>query len=129
MQRLGGRTTAVATASSSVQKGETLQDTVRTLACYSDAIVLRHPDPASIDIAAKFSPVPIINGGNGSVEHPTQAILDLFTMREELGRVNGVSSLISLGRSKTFGIVTNVICTSFRRLVLLEIAANAQEFA
>lgn len=90
MQRLGGRTVAIATSHSSTQKGETLQDTVRTLGCYGDAVVLRHPDPASAAIAAKFSTVPIINGGNGSFEHPTQAFLDLFTIREELGTVNSL---------------------------------------
>ena len=90
MQRLGGRTVPISTSYSSVQKGETLQDTVRTLGCYGDAVVLRHPDPESSAIAAKFSSVPIINGGNGSVEHPTQAILDLFTIREELGTVNSL---------------------------------------
>ena len=90
MQRLGGRTVAVATSHSSTQKGETLQDTVRTLGCYGDAVVLRHPDEASAAVAAKFSTVPIINGGNGSLEHPTQAFLDLFTIREELGTVNSL---------------------------------------
>ena len=88
MQRLGGRTIPIATSHSSTQKGETLQDTIRTLGCYGDAVVLRHPDPASAATAAKFSSVPVINGGNGSVEHPTQAFLDLFTIREELGTVN-----------------------------------------
>ncbi|KAL4806791.1 hypothetical protein BDV18DRAFT_159960 [Aspergillus unguis] len=91
MQRLGGRTIAIATEHSSTQKGETLQDTLRTLGCYGDAVVLRHPNPASTEIAAKFSPVPVINGGNGSVEHPTQAFLDLFTIREELGTVGGLT--------------------------------------
>ncbi|KLJ07829.1 hypothetical protein EMPG_16705 [Blastomyces silverae] len=91
MQRLGGRTIPVATEHSSTQKGETLQDTVRTLGCYSDAIVLRHPDDSSAATAAKFSPVPIINGGNGAMEHPTQAFLDLFTIREELGTVNDIT--------------------------------------
>ncbi|KAJ6133801.1 Protein pyrABCN [Penicillium sp. IBT 18751x] len=91
MQRLGGRTIAISTEHSSTQKGETLQDTIRTLGCYGDAVVLRHPSPTSTDVAAKFSPVPIINGGNGSVEHPTQAFLDLFTIREELGTVNGLT--------------------------------------
>ncbi|KAK6202929.1 multifunctional pyrimidine biosynthesis protein [Scheffersomyces amazonensis] len=91
MQRLGGRVVAVAAGSSSVKKGETLQDTIRTLACYADAVVLRHPAEESADIAAKYSPVPIINGGNGSKEHPTQAFLDLFTIREELGTVNGIT--------------------------------------
>lgn len=91
MQRLGGRTIAVSADSSSVKKGETLQDTIRTLASYSDAIALRHPEESSAKIAAKFSPVPILNGGNGSREHPTQAFLDLFTIREELGTVNGIT--------------------------------------
>lgn len=91
MQRLGGRTIPIATAHSSTQKGESLADTIRTLACYGDAIVLRHPEESSADVAAKFSPVPIINGGNGSKEHPTQAFLDLFTIREELGTVNGLT--------------------------------------
>lgn len=81
MQRLGGRTIAITTSTSSVQKGETLQDTLRTLACYGDAVVLRHPDEKCVDVAKKYSPVPVINGGNGSKEHPTQAFLDLFTIR------------------------------------------------
>ncbi|KAL4746934.1 Aspartate carbamoyltransferase [Aspergillus terricola var. indicus] len=91
MQRLGGRTIAISTEHSSAKKGETLQDTLRTLGCYGDAVVLRHPEPSSTEIAAKFSPVPVINGGNGSVEHPTQAFLDLFTIREELGTVGGLT--------------------------------------
>lgn len=91
MQRLGGRTIAINTDHSSTKKGETLQDTIRTLGCYGDAVVLRHPDNESAATAAKFSPVPIINGGNGSREHPTQAFLDLFTIREELGTVNGLT--------------------------------------
>lgn len=91
MQRLGGRTVAISTEHSSTKKGETLQDTVRTLGCYGDAVVLRHPEASSAETAAKFSPVPIINGGNGSVEHPTQAYLDLFTIREELGTVTGLT--------------------------------------
>ncbi|XXG94391.1 Carbamoyl-phosphate synthase [Hypoxylon texense] len=91
MQRLGGRTIPITTTHSSVQKGESLQDTLRTLECYGDAIVLRHPDETSVDVARKYSKVPIINGGNGSKEHPTQAFLDLFTIREELGTVQGLT--------------------------------------
>lgn len=91
MQRLGGRTIAIATDQSSVKKGETLQDTLRTLACYGDAVVMRHPSEESVDVAEKFCPVPVINGGNGSKEHPTQAFLDLFTIREELGTVQGLT--------------------------------------
>ncbi|PUU81361.1 hypothetical protein B9Z19DRAFT_1106470 [Tuber borchii] len=81
MQRLGGRTVAISAAHSSLKKGETLKDTIRTLACYGDAVVLRHPAEDSAAEAARFSPVPIING----------AFLDLFTIREELGTVNGLT--------------------------------------
>jgi carbamoyl-phosphate synthase/aspartate carbamoyltransferase len=91
MQRLGGRTIPIATSSSSVQKGETLQDTLRSVGCYADAIVLRHPDARSVDAARDYSTVPVINGGNGSKEHPTQAFLDLYTIREELGTVQGLT--------------------------------------
>jgi carbamoyl-phosphate synthase/aspartate carbamoyltransferase len=91
MQRLGGRTVAITTSHSSTVKGESLADSIRTLGCYGDAVVLRHPDESSADVAAKYSPVPIINGGNGSKEHPTQAFLDLFTIREELGTVTGLT--------------------------------------
>ncbi|CDM31494.1 hypothetical protein DTO013E5_2211 [Penicillium roqueforti] len=91
MQRLGGRTIAISTQHSSTQKGESLQDTIRTLGCYGDAVVLRHPDSTSTEIAAKYSQVPVINGGNGALEHPTQAFLDLFTIREELGTVTGLT--------------------------------------
>lgn len=91
MQRLGGRTVVINTDHSSTQKGESLQDTIRTLGCYGDAIVLRHPDNSSAEVAGKCSPVPIINGGNGSLEHPTQAFLDLFTIREELGSVSNIT--------------------------------------
>ncbi|KAL8338783.1 hypothetical protein RB601_006194 [Gaeumannomyces tritici] len=91
MQRLGGRTIAISTSHSSVQKGESLQDTIRTVAQYGDAVVLRHPEERSAEVAQKFSQVPVINGGNGSKEHPTQAFLDLFTIREELGTVQGLT--------------------------------------
>ncbi|KAG5513884.1 hypothetical protein PMAC_000506 [Pneumocystis sp. 'macacae'] len=91
MQRLGGRVVSVTVSASSVKKGESLADTIRTLGCYGDAILIRHPSEDSANIAAKYSPVPIINGGNGSFEHPTQAFLDLYTIREELGTVNGLN--------------------------------------
>ncbi|KAI9728058.1 MAG: hypothetical protein M1834_007872 [Cirrosporium novae-zelandiae] len=91
MQRLGGRTVVIHADTSSTQKGETLQDSIRTLGCYGDAVVLRHPSNTSAEDAAKVSPVPVINAGSGSHEHPTQAFLDLFTIREELGTVNGLT--------------------------------------
>ncbi|KAJ4301811.1 Carbamoyl-phosphate synthase [Kalmusia sp. IMI 367209] len=91
MKRLGGEVVQINEGVSSTQKGESIADSIRTLGCYGDAIVLRHPREESIDIATKFSDVPIINAGNGSREHPTQAILDIFTIREELGTVNGLN--------------------------------------
>ncbi|KAF8915218.1 hypothetical protein CPB85DRAFT_1375175 [Mucidula mucida] len=89
MKRCGGQVVQINADHSSVAKGESLADTIRTLACYGDAIVIRHPDVGSAQTAAKFSPVPIINAGDGIGEHPTQALLDVYTIRSELGTVNG----------------------------------------
>jgi carbamoyl-phosphate synthase/aspartate carbamoyltransferase len=72
MKRCGGEVVQVTADTSSVVKGETLADTVRTLACYGDAIVLRHPEIGSAQEAAKYSAVPVINAGDGIGEHPTQ---------------------------------------------------------
>lgn len=92
IQRLGGSIIQINNVKfSSVSKGETLADTIRTLASYSDAIVLRHPETGSAALAAKYSPVPILNAGDGIGEHPTQALLDLFTIREELGHLEGLT--------------------------------------
>ncbi|KAJ3085036.1 hypothetical protein HK102_000374, partial [Quaeritorhiza haematococci] len=91
MHRLGGSVVAIDSASSSVVKGETIPDTVRTLSSYGDVIVMRHPQQGSVALAAKYAPVPVINAGDGIGEHPTQAFLDTFTIREELGTVNGLT--------------------------------------
>jgi carbamoyl-phosphate synthase/aspartate carbamoyltransferase len=72
MKRCGGEVVQITADTSSVAKGESLPDTIRTLGCYGDAIVIRHPDVGSAQLAAKFSPVPIINAGDGIGEHPTQ---------------------------------------------------------
>lgn len=72
MLRLGGTVSPVPVGRSSVTKGESLADTIRTVGCYADAIVLRHPDVGSAQLAAKFSPIPILNGGDGTGEHPSQ---------------------------------------------------------
>jgi carbamoyl-phosphate synthase/aspartate carbamoyltransferase/dihydroorotase/carbamoyl-phosphate synthase/aspartate carbamoyltransferase len=73
-----------------VSKGETLADTIRTLEQYADVIVLRHPEIGSAQVAADYAAVPVINAGDGAGEHPTQALLDLFTIKEELGRIDGL---------------------------------------
>jgi aspartate carbamoyltransferase len=90
MLRLGGTVISVNETSSSVAKGESLPDTIRTLECYSDLIVLRHPQAGAAQLAASHARVPIINAGDGIGEHPTQALLDAFTIREELGTINGL---------------------------------------
>jgi len=76
---------------SSVSKGESLPDTIRTLECYADVIVLRHPETGSAAIAAKAAKKPVINAGDGVGEHPTQALLDTFTITEELGRLDNLT--------------------------------------
>jgi len=86
MERLGGSVIPINEVRySSVSKGESLPDTVRTLECYADVIVLRHPETGSAAIAAKAARKPVINAGDGVGEHPTQALLDTFTIFEELG--------------------------------------------
>ncbi|KAJ1893321.1 Carbamoyl-phosphate synthase, partial [Coemansia sp. IMI 209127] len=91
MLRLGGQVFAASSETSSVAKGETLEDTVRTFGSYADIVSLRHPQPGSVQGAARFSNVPVVNAGDGTGEHPTQAMLDVFTIREELGTVNGLT--------------------------------------
>lgn len=86
MERLGGSVVPINEVRySSVSKGESLPDTIRTLECYADVIVLRHPETGSAAIAAKAARKPVINAGDGVGEHPTQALLDMFTIFEELG--------------------------------------------
>ena len=81
MERLGGSVIPINEVKySSVTKGESLPDTIRTLECYADVIVLRHPETGSAAIAAKAARKPIINAGDGIGEHPTQALLDTFTI-------------------------------------------------
>jgi aspartate carbamoyltransferase catalytic subunit len=91
MVRLGGQVIPINNvAYSSVAKGETLHDTIRTMQCYSDVIVLRHPEVGAAQRAAMVAEVPIINAGDGIGEHPTQALLDFYTIRREIGQVDGL---------------------------------------
>ncbi|KAM3932599.1 multifunctional protein CAD isoform 2-T2 [Leptodactylus fuscus] len=91
MQRLGGSVLTFSETTSSSQKGESLTDSVQTMSCYSDVLVVRHPEPGAVELAAKHCRKPVINAGDGVGEHPTQALLDIFTIREELGTVNGMT--------------------------------------
>jgi aspartate carbamoyltransferase len=92
MERLGGSVIPINEVKySSVAKGESLPDTIRSLECYSDVIVLRHPEIGASALAAEYARKPIINGGDGAGEHPTQALLDLFTIIEEHGHPDGLT--------------------------------------
>ncbi|HPF87537.1 MAG TPA: aspartate carbamoyltransferase [Candidatus Limiplasma sp.] len=104
MIELGGQTLGFADASaSSVSKGESVADTVRTVGCYADIIAMRHSKEGAPTVAANFSPVPIINAGDGGHHHPTQTLADLLTIRREKGRMNqlviGLCGDLQFGRT------------------------------
>jgi len=91
MALIGGTSLGIADVrSSSVQKGESLSDTVRVMSGYTDVLVLRHPLDGSSRFSAEISQKPIINGGSGTEEHPTQAIQDLFTIKREKKKIDGL---------------------------------------
>eukprot|EP00474_Spongospora_subterranea_P010187 CRZ10645.1 hypothetical protein [Spongospora subterranea] len=91
MLNLGGSVIPITATASSIAKGETLEDTVRTMASYCDILVLRHPEGGAAKSAASCSPVPVINAGDGICEHPTQALLDLYTIKKLIGKVENVT--------------------------------------
>jgi len=91
MHRLGGKViSAVGMQFSSLYKGETIEDTMKVVGQYADIIVMRHPEKGSADRAAAVCPVPFINAGDGPAQHPTQALLDLFTILKERGKLDGI---------------------------------------
>jgi aspartate carbamoyltransferase catalytic subunit len=96
MLRLGGSVlgTEAAHVFSSAMKGETLEDTIRMVCAYADVIVLRHDRQGAAAMAAAVATVPIVNAGDGPGEHPTQSLLDLFTIERELGRIEGLHVVI-----------------------------------
>ncbi|MDI9645846.1 MAG: aspartate carbamoyltransferase [Archaeoglobales archaeon] len=92
MKRLGGDViNLTAQEASSIAKGETLADTIKVVSKYCDAIVIRHPLIGAARFAAEHSDVPIINAGDGAGQHPTQTLLDLYTIRKECGKLSGIS--------------------------------------
>lgn len=93
MLRLGGRTMGTDNARdfSSAAKGESLEDTIRIVSGYADAIVLRHPEEGAARRAAAVSEVPVLNAGDGKGQHPTQALLDVYTIKDELNHLDGVT--------------------------------------
>jgi aspartate carbamoyltransferase catalytic subunit len=91
MLKLGGNSIGFADAeSTSVKKGENLADTIRTVENYADVLALRHPLEGAAKLAAEFSKIPIINAGSGSEEHPTQALVDLYTIQKEKQKIDGL---------------------------------------
>jgi aspartate carbamoyltransferase catalytic subunit len=92
MHKLGGSAIGFAEAEiASVRKGENLADTIRVVQNYADVIALRHPLEGAARLAAEFAHVPVINAGSGAEEHPTQALLDLYTIVKEKGRIDGLN--------------------------------------
>lgn len=92
MYRVGGDVIGMSSAkTSSVAKGESLSDTVKTVGRYADKIVIRHPDEGSAVIAAESTDVPVLNAGDGSNEHPTQTLLDLYTIKNEKGKIDDLN--------------------------------------
>lgn len=102
MQRLQGAVISVASAeTSSAAKGETIADTARTVSQYADVIVIRHPRIGSAQEAAEAATVPVINAGDGAGQHPTQALLDLYTIQKEVGSLENIT--VSLVGDLKFG--------------------------
>ena len=92
MQRLGGGVISMASAeSSSAAKGETVADTARTVDQYTDLIVIRHPRVGSAKEAADAADVPVLNAGDGAGQHPTQALLDIYTIKKEVGSLKNLA--------------------------------------
>ncbi|MBP7552190.1 MAG: aspartate carbamoyltransferase [Spirochaetes bacterium] len=89
---LGGKYFGIADpSSSSIQKGETLKDSIKTVCGYCDAIVIRHPYEGAARVASEVSSKPIINAGDGANQHPTQTLLDLYTIKEQFGKIDGLN--------------------------------------
>ena len=97
MLRLGGQVISVESAAtgSSAAKGESIEDAVRIIGGYADVIVLRHPEIGAAERAARVSPVPLVNAGDGAGHHPTQALLDLYTIKKECGRLDHLRIVMS----------------------------------
>ncbi len=113
MLRLGGRCISINSVQySSVTKGESLPDTVRTMESYCDVTVLRHPQKGAAELAARYARKPLINAGDGTGEHPTQALLDIYTIEDDLGRLDGlkVAMMGDLKYGRTVHSLTRLLC-------------------
>lgn len=125
MLRLGGQTMGTDNARefSSAAKGETLEDTIRIVSGYADVIVLRHNEEGAAKRAAAVSTVPVINAGDGPGQHPTQALLDLYTIRDELGRIDGIKIAMvgDLANGRTVRSLTYLL-SKFRQIKIWFVA-------
>jgi aspartate carbamoyltransferase catalytic subunit len=125
MLRLGGQTMGTDNARefSSAAKGETLEDTIRIVSGYADVIVLRHYEEGAAKRAASVSSVPVINAGDGPGQHPTQALLDLYTIRDELGRIDGLNIAMvgDLANGRTVRSLTYLL-SKFRQIKIWFVA-------
>lgn len=127
MHKLGGSVISTENARqfSSVSKGETLEDTIRIINGYADAIVLRHYESGSSKRAAEVSSVPVINAGDGGGQHPTQAFLDLYTIQKELGGIDGISIAVvgDLANGRTVRSLCYLL-TKYRNIRVYMVAPN-----
>ncbi|MDD3825847.1 MAG: aspartate carbamoyltransferase [Anaerolineae bacterium] len=122
MSRLGGSVIPINEVRfSSVTKGESLPDTIRTLESYADVIVLRHPEVGASQVAAEYARKPIINAGDGVGEHPTQALLDLYTIHSELGNLDGlhVAMVGDLRYGRTVHSLARLLCLYDTRMTFV----------
>lgn len=112
MQRLGGSVIFMKETDSSAKKGESLADSVQVMSSYCDVVVIRHPKPGAVQEAAELCRKPVINAGDGVGEHPTQALLDVFTIREEIGTVNRltVTMVGDLKNGRTVHSLAKLLC-------------------
>lgn len=114
MIRLGGSVIGFSgVESSSVSKGESLSDTIRTVASYSDIIAIRHPSEGAARVAAEYSKVPVINAGDGGHQHPTQTLLDLFTIKKKKDTIKSLN--IMLAGDLKFGRTTHSLALALAR--------------
>lgn len=128
MLRLGGQVISTENARefSSAIKGETVEDTIRIIAGYADGIVIRHHEQGAAARAAAVSPIPVINGGDGPGEHPTQALLDYYTIQDEIGRIDDLT--VALVGDLRFGRAVRSLALMFclsRNVELLFVSPSA----
>lgn len=126
MMKLGGSVVNLNPETSSIAKGETLSDTIKTMDSYSDVIVLRHPSKDALDVALCAAAAPVMNAGNGTGEHPSQALLDTLTIRSELGTVDGLTIVLvgDLKNGRTVHSLSKLLVNNFDLAELFFVAPD-----